>query len=71
MSNPRGRAARVRCMSFSPRKFTKSRARPARGRDAPVPYRELGKVGILEITIRIFKFVWEILPIQPTIQPQA
>jgi hypothetical protein len=26
------------------------------------------EVAILEITIRFFKFVWEILPIQPTIQ---
>jgi hypothetical protein len=26
------------------------------------------EVAILEITIRIFKFLWEILPIQPTIQ---
>ena len=25
----------------------------------------------MEITIRFFKFVWEILPIQPTIQPRA
>jgi hypothetical protein len=24
----------------------------------------------MKITIRIFKFVWEILPLQPTIQPQ-
>jgi hypothetical protein len=29
------------------------------------------EVAILEITIRIFKLVWEILPIQPTIQPRA
>ena len=26
------------------------------------------EIAILEITIRFFKFVWEILPIQPTIQ---
>ena len=29
------------------------------------------EVAILEITIRFFKFVWEILPIQPTIQPRG
>jgi hypothetical protein len=26
------------------------------------------EVAILEITVRFFKFVWEILPIQPAIQ---
>ena len=30
LSNPRGRAARARCMNFFLRKFTKSRAQPAR-----------------------------------------
>jgi hypothetical protein len=29
------------------------------------------EVAILEITIRFFKFVWEILPIRPAIQPPA
>jgi hypothetical protein len=28
---------------------------------------EFFEVAILEITLRFFKFVWEILPIQPTI----
>jgi hypothetical protein len=29
------------------------------------------EVAIVEITVRFFKFVWEILPIQPTIQTWA
>jgi hypothetical protein len=37
-SDPRGRAARARCMNFFSRKFTKSRAQPPRGPDAPVPF---------------------------------
>ena len=34
----------------------------------PVVLCDFFEVAILEITVRFFKFVWEILPIQPTIQ---
>ena len=37
----------------------------------PVVLRDFSKFAILETTIRFFKFVWEILPIQPTIHTQG
>ena len=37
----------------------------------PVVLRDFFQVAILETTIRFFKFVWEILPIQPTIHTQG